>query len=85
MKFEIFTENKNLISITALTVRRFPGATLVQSMGVYKGIPEEGVIITVVAPESDRSTVQSLARDIKEMNQQESVLVVETPVSYNLI
>lgn len=85
MKFEIFTENKNLLQVVALTIQRFPNATFVQSMGVYKGRPEEGLIITLVAPESDRSTVRSLARDIKELNQQESILVVETPVAYNLI
>ena len=85
MKFEIFTENKNLLQVVALTIQRFPNATLSQSMGVYKGRPEEGLIITLVAPESDRSTVHSLARDIKELNQQESILVVETPVAYNLI
>lgn len=85
MKFEIFTENKNLPQTIALTIRRFPNSTFVQSMGVYKGVPEEGLIITILAPENDRSTIQSLARDIKEMNKQESVLVVETPVTYNLV
>lgn len=85
MKFEIFTENKQLVHIIALTILRFPNTTFTQSMGVYKGVPEEGLIITIIAPETDRSTVLSLARDIKEMNKQNSVLVVETPVTYTLI
>lgn len=85
MKFEIFTENRNLVRTIALTILRFPNATFVQSMGVYKAVPEKGLIITLIAPESDRPAVQSLAQDIKKLNEQECVLVVETPVTYNLI
>jgi len=85
MKFELFTENLNKATLIALTSQLFENATFIDTLGVYKGVPEDGLIITIIAPESDRSAIQSLARDIKEMNKQESVLVVETPVSYNLI
>lgn len=85
MKFEIFTENLNKSTIIALTSQLFENATFTDTLGMYQGVPEEGLVITIVGVESDRARIQSLAVDIKELNQQDSVLIVETPVTYNLI
>ncbi len=75
MIFKIYTEDKNEQGIVNLTSNVFSGFTLYKTKGYWQGQAENSIVIEVVSTEQDREKVVSLAKDIKELNKQESVLV----------
>ena len=77
-KYEIYTENKNLLVIETVVGASFSGFTIQQTTGYWKGRQEPSLIITIITEDVD--AIQSTAEAICAFNAQESVLVVSTPV-----
>lgn len=77
IKYEICTEAISVGWIRGLATLYFPeGYSLTQGVGCYKGIEEAA--LTVTAIDADPVVVQQFAKEIKEWNKQESVLVITT-------
>lgn len=83
MLYRIYTEDKNRKSVIAALNHYIDGYTLIEARGCWEKEWEESLIIEVVdvRPEA----IRQVARDIKEINNQEAVLVVRCPSSSELI
>lgn len=77
--FRILTENKNQSLIKTILNRYVEGYTILPALGSWKGIPENSIAIDLVDVTSD--TTRAIAKDIKEINQQDTVLVLEIPAN----
>lgn len=75
MTFRLYTQSFD--NIPEIVSQYFDGFTLFEARGYWKGKGERSAVVEVVT--SNRAKVYELARTIKELNKQESVLVV--PVS----
>lgn len=75
MLYRIYTEDKNPEKIEAIVSHRFPGFTLSKAEGFWRFQKENSLIIEVVIEEKDDPLISDLAREIKEANEQESVLI----------
>lgn len=74
MLYRICTEDKNRRQLTDLIDQHFDGYTLYTVEGRWKGKPEDALVIEL-ASHGAFSRVKVLAEAIKELNQQESVLI----------
>jgi len=74
MLYRIFTEDKNKEQTEKLVTKYYPGFTIIKAQGFWRLQPENSLIIEIVS-EDQRDKVEKLCRDIKEANQQESVLL----------
>ncbi len=85
--FRIYTEDLNRAGIEALVSQRFPGFTIIPANGYWEGHHEESLVIEVIAPGNERSVkvVHELAESIRELNNQDSVLVTRARVDSHLI
>ena len=73
VRYRILTERfENLVSLVAAY---YDGATFVHGEGSWKGQTERSTAIEVIGTPSDRERILSLARWIREVNNQESVFV----------
>lgn len=79
--YRIYTEKKDNLPI--LTSKYFDAFTLLPSHGYWRGKPEDGAVIEIETQEG--FPVMELAREIKETNQQEAVLVAEFPSVSRLV
>ena len=76
MIYRIITENKNLKKVEVIVNKYFDKWTLIRGLGYCRGIAEQCMIIEITDTEGDVChTVNSIAIQIKEINDQESVLV----------
>jgi len=87
-KFEIFTEEKNREEVEKLLAKKVDGFTLTFGLGYWistrgETCKENSLIITLLT--NEEKVVRSIAEEIKKMNNQESVLVVETKVKGEFI
>lgn len=82
--YQIMTEDKNRGAVLNILDAHFDGYTVVYGEGRWKGKSEQSMVIIVL---TDRPvSVQMAAEEIKLVNQQESVLVIEvSPSSVNFI
>jgi hypothetical protein len=71
--YRILTENKNLREIIPLC----PDATIYSTIGIWHGVRERSLVIEIIG--YPRTLVESLAREIQAINNQESVLIQEIP------
>ena len=80
MYYFICTENKNTEGVETILKQYFPNGfnIFAPGKGVWKGVSEASLTIGVLT--SDPELIQYAALDIKELNQQESVLVLSFPV-----
>lgn len=76
MHYQICTELKNEAGIITILNQYFTGYSVVKGLGYWKGKPEASVTISVIT--EDVVAVQHAAEDIKQLNEQESVLVIAT-------
>jgi hypothetical protein len=81
--FRVCTEDKNRDGIQAILDSRVDGYSLFAGIGCWKGQRELSLSIDLIGP--DRETVYQIAELIKTLNAQESVLVLEIPVSATFI
>jgi hypothetical protein len=73
--FRIYTEEKNKRDIVRLAGQEFDSFTLQPTLGYYKGKAEKSIVIEIVG--AREPAVRGLARRIKEMNGQKSVLIMK--------
>ena len=86
--FRIYTEDKdNLINIERIIYRQFKygGFTVSYTDGGWKGERESSLIIEIIGEIDDKHKVLTIAGDIKNLNEQETVLVTTTNVFVNEI
>ena len=77
MLYRIYTENKNQQAIEKIVSKAFEGFTIFKAKGFWRLQAEKSLIIEIESPTIDREAVNKIAKDIKESNKQESVLVQE--------
>lgn len=78
MIYRILTENKNRQAIESICARRFLGFTVTEAKGYWQGKAESSLIIDIdTLGEEGAISVYQTAKEIKEYNNQESVLVQE--------
>ena len=63
-----------------LVSKHFPGATISEGIGVWKGKTEKSARIEIVTESKDLPAFKALANDIKRVNHQMEVLMTETLV-----
>lgn len=79
--FRIVTENVNREGVEALLKERFSGFTILEARGHFKGADrwyDEASLVIEIAG-AGRAQVESVACAIRELNQQEAVLIEEVP------
>jgi hypothetical protein len=81
--FRILTEDKNRESVYSILDSHVDGYTLSTGIGAWKGTRENSLAIDLI--DVERGTVYQIAESIKQANAQESVLVLEIPVSATFI
>lgn len=75
MNYLILTEHKNESQVKSVLDMYFDGYTLLSGLGRWKGKEELSMTILVCNAEPNR--VQNACEEIKNINNQESVLVME--------
>jgi hypothetical protein len=87
MLYRILTEDKNRAKIEHETSKLFPGFTIVEATGCWKGSKEKSLIIEIWAGDDVYigPIITTLAERIKGLNSQESVLVQEFACTGRLI
>lgn len=75
--YRICTEDKNREQVQAILDEFVDGYALFPGVGSWKGQRELSLTIDLV--DTSRDTAHAIARQIKELNAQEAVLVLEIP------
>lgn len=73
MLYRILTENVNLRSIIELCNNHFSGFTIIRGFGYWHNQAEQSLIIEIVT--ENNTAVRQLAAAIKELNQQEAIMI----------
>lgn len=81
LTYRIYTED--LGNIPEIVSQYFHGFTVFEAIGYWKGKREKTAVVEIVT--NERTEVYELARTIKELNQQENVLVVPVSVSEGVL
>lgn len=81
--FEIRTENKNWADVEIILGSHFQGYSVGQILGVWKGQVESALSITVA--NVSRRKVLKAVKEIKELNNQEKVLLLAHEVDFKLV
>jgi hypothetical protein len=71
--YRLYTETK--AGLATLVLRYFPGATFISTSGMYQGELEAGTVIEIIGSAADLQSIVHLAGDIRQVNNQSSVLV----------
>jgi len=79
--YRIYTERRT--NLAEIASRYFDSFTIFDGQGVYKKTFEYSAVIAVIG--ADWQGVKRLAQDIKQENNQESVIITEQPVTVHLI
>jgi hypothetical protein len=82
--YRIYTENKNLEGIKKILNRAFESYTLLEGVGIWKGTEEKSLIIEVLS-RINKGYFEIVADDIKELNNQQAVLLTVSEIESNLI
>lgn len=87
MLYRIFTENKNRGKVTDLIKKYFADFTIFTAFGYWQGRGEDSLIIEIYKPDHIHVgyKIGELAKVIKELNNQDAVLVQEIECKANLI
>ena len=78
MIYNIYTEDKNRVTLLNLISDRFPSFTLFEAQGYWKGNSEATLVIQIIARAKAKPSIYRLAREIATVNDQEAVLVITT-------
>ena len=81
--FKIYTENKvgAVTTIRDIVTPRYDGFNITEGIGVWKGVPEECLIVEIITDDIDRATIGEIAEEIRKKLNQETVMVSETKLS----
>ena len=71
--YRIITENKNLREIIPIC----PDCTIYSTLGIWHGVKERSLVIEMTG--ENRASVETLAREIQSINNQEAVMIQEIP------
>lgn len=80
MLYRVLTENVNRAGIERIVASHFDGFTIFTGIGYWKGSMEASLTIEIDAPEADFYMVQLVAIEIKELNNQECVMIQQFAV-----
>ena len=83
MLYRILTEDKNRLAVEDIVAFRFGGFTVIEATGFWLGAKESSLIIEIDT--TKEGVVREVARRIKAVNGQESVLVQSFEVDSKLI
>jgi len=83
--YRIFTERLNTTKVAELAAVYFPGFSLFEGVGYWNRQREIFLCIEVVAPASEHPKVVALCTRIKELNTQETVMLLVTPINMEFI
>ena len=72
--YRIYTEQKNKREIVRLAGKQFESFTLQPTLGYYKRKGEKSIVIEIIG--AGKKSVQQLAKRIRKMNGQRSVLIL---------
>lgn len=83
MLYRIFTEDKNEKELEELLTKHYPGFTVIKAEGFWRLQKEHSLIIEIVtedfssvnAEKFQDNAISEIAREIKELNKQEAVLI----------
>ena len=81
--YQIRTEDKNFNKIQELLNVAFDGYTINSCFGSWKRQLEASLVIEILT--DDKELVYAVAEKIKELNDQESVLVIELPCDFDFV
>ncbi len=84
-KFELHTEDKNREGIERIVKSHFSSFSIQGQIGFWQGGIEKSLCIVITGTKKDVHAVVDIARRIKTLNKQDSVLVVKTLVHGTLI
>ena len=73
--YRIYTEKKNKLAIVRLAAQAFESFTTQPTLGYYRGKAEPSIVIEVVR--AREQAIRALAKSIRAMNGQKSVLVIK--------
>jgi len=88
MLYRLITEDKNRQNIIDIIKRHFDGFTLISATGCWQGTVEHSLIIEIcydVQSYQIEPKINVVAREIKELNNQQSVLIQKIEVGIYLI
>lgn len=74
MLYRIFTQNKNHKEIESIISKYFEGFSLIKSTGFWRLQREKSLIIEIITDDTDK-LINDLAKEIKETNKQEAILI----------
>lgn len=84
-KYEIMTEDLNREVIEKMIGEHFKGFSITEQIGYYDGKREDSICIVIMAPAGKKFKIEELAGKIRDLNSQESVLVITYRAVYKLI
>jgi len=74
--YKVYTENKDMgIVVNALDRYGFDGATIYETIGIWKGDTEYSLVIEIFCAQNQDHAVRAFADHLKSELQQESVMV----------
>ena len=73
--FRICTENVNQDTIAKIVGKKFSAFNLVAGTGFWKGQKENSLTIEIIGDEINVEDINEIAREIKNVNKQDAVLV----------
>ena len=80
--YRIYTEEKNKKSIVQQVAQEFESFTLQPTLGYYQQKVEKSIVIEILG--AKRRDINRLAKRIRTMNGQKSVLVLEVAASVHI-
>jgi hypothetical protein len=87
--YRLYTENiqRTRWEIMDLVSHEFSGFTVLDVVGYWKGVAERAIVIEIIAEGGDRTrgTIMALAKRIREINDQECVMMTVQDVEMELI
>jgi len=83
--YRLLTEDVNREGISREVGKYYPGYSLIPSQGYWEGAPESSLIIEISIPHEDGGRVRALAQRIRELNQQQAVLIQQFEIDQSLI
>lgn len=78
--YRIYTENRE--NVVGIAGKYFRNLSVFSMVGSYAGIPEQSMVVEVLTDLEREPLIMALAKEIKETNQQHSVLVLRQDVEY---
>lgn len=81
--YRILTEDKNRDLVHAILREHVKGYTITEAIGSWEGVQEKSIAIDLVGP--DLALVEDIAGHIKRWNGQESVLILDLPVTATFV